>query len=260
MITTKVREFLHGVCTTLMDMTPQYSRWTEVELVRYTNLGQLAIATYLPMAGARIDAIKLVPGPVQDLTMVPSSRIIPGDGSTPADTYGISLIELVHNLGTDGDTLGKPISVVDRYTLNTTDELWPTRTGTAVREYVFDKATPRHFEVSPAPSGNVWVRARWLAEPKRIPTGGAPGSPVYAYDGSSNELLGIADQFHEDLHNYVVAMALMKGSKNVQNIPKAQLHTGLFTAAVNAKAVAIGSVSPNLKQLPFADTVPVTGG
>lgn len=259
-MTTKVRELLHGVCTTLMDMTPQYSRWTEVELVRYANLGQMAIAKYLPMAGARIDTVKLAPGPVQDLGKVLAANIKPGDGSPAVDTYGVALIGLMHNMGADGLTPGKPISVVDRYTLDTTDELWPTRTGTSVREYVVDKSTPRHFEVSPAPSNDVWVRLRWMVEPRRIPDGGAPGSPIYAYDGTSSALIGINDQFLEDLHNYVVAMALMKGSKNVQNIPKAQLHVGLFTASINAQATAIGSVNPNLKQLPFADSVPVSGG
>jgi hypothetical protein len=65
-------------------------------------------------------------------------------------------------------------------------------------------------------------------------------------------MLGINDQYVEDLHNYVVAIALMKGSKNMQNLPKAQAHAALFTASINAQAAAATGVNPNLKLLPFA--------
>lgn len=250
--TTKVREFLHGVSTTLMDMQPQFARYGQTELVRYTNMGQRAVAKYLPMAGARVDTIKLVAGPVQNLTKVPTARIIPGDGSSAADTYGIALIELMHNMGSSGNSPGLPITVADHFTLNTIDPGWVARTGTSVREYLFDKATPLVFEVTPAPgpSDNVWVRMRWMVEPPKIPEAG-----TYGFDEADTTLIGLPDQYLDDLHNYVVAMALLKGSKNVQNIPKSQYHAGLFTSSINAQALAITGVSPNLKQLPFAEQV-----
>ena len=258
-ITTTVREFLSGVTTTLMD-SPQYSRWPETELVRYVNFGQRAIAKYLPQAGSRVDVIKLKTGTRQDLSKVLAADIIPGDGSTPADTYGISLIELRKNMGSAGATVGQVIRIVDRYTKDTSDPLWHTRTGTTIREYVFDKNTPKQFEVSPAPTGTVWVEVSWMAEPTVVPAGGAPGAEVYAATGNSSVLLGIHDQYVDDLHNYVVAMALLKGSKNVQNIPKSQLHTSYFTNSVNAQSAVIAGVNPNLKQLPFVGDIPAVDG
>jgi len=254
-VTTTVKSFLNGVSTTLMDM-PQYSRYPEVEMVRYVNFGQRAIAKYLPQAGARVDAIKLQAGTRQDLTKVLAANILPGDGSSAADTAGIALIEVRKNMGASGTTAGRVIRVVDRYTKDSTDPDWHTRTGSVIKEFVFERNTPKQFEVSPGVTGSVWVEVSWMAEPKAVPDGGNPGSELYAYDGSSTTLLGIQDQYVEDLHNYVVAMCLLKGSKNTENMPKAQLHASMFMNSINAQAAVVAGVSPNLKQLPFVNEIP----
>lgn len=257
-ITTRVRDFLESVCRLLQDLDPQFTRWPERELVTYTNLGQRALAKYLPIVGARSDAIRLKPGTRQDLTLVQAAYLKPGDGSAAADSYGISLSKgLMRNMGADGLTPGRAVRLVESATLDAVDPLWHTKQGTAVRELAFDKTLPLVFWVSPAvpAAGQVWVELPWVAEPRRVPDGGAQGAEVYLASGASAALLGIHDQFVEDLLNYVVAMALLKGSKNVQNLPKAQTHVGLFTASINAQAAALTGVNPNLKMLPFAAEV-----
>lgn len=254
-ISTLVRTFLHSVGTTLQDMSPQFFRWPERELVIYTNYGQMALAKYLPTVGMRSDAIKLRPGTKQDLTKVLAADIKPGDGSAAVDTFGISLAKgVMRNMGADGLTPGRPIRTVDSATVDAQDPDWHSNTRAQVREIAFDKSLPRVFWTVPGvpAAGAVWVELPWLAEPKRVPAGGAPGAEIYAAAGASAELLGVHDQFVEDLHNYVVAMALMKGSKNMQNMPKAQAHAALFTASINAQAAALTGVNPNLKLLPFA--------
>lgn len=254
-MTTLVKTFLRSVSTTLQDIAPQFSRWTEIELVNYANYGQLAIAKYLPQAGSRVDSIRLQPGTRQDLTKVLTANIIPGDGSAAADTNGIALLDLVRNTGANGSTPGRVISIVDRDTLDSNDPDWHTRVGTAVREYVYDKELPKVFWVSPGVHAvtQVWVDVEWLVEPKRIPAGGEPTAENYKYDGASTTLLGIHDQFVEDLHNYVVAVALLKGSKNTVNAAKAQMHAGLFISSINAQGTVLTGVNPNLKQLPMGD-------
>lgn len=256
-ISTKVRVLFEGVSQAVQDISPQFSRWPESEMVRIANFGQMAIAKYLPQAGARLDAIKLKPGTRQDLTAVLAADIKPGDGSAAADTYGVALMEVMRNQGADGLTPGRVIRIVDRETKDANDPDWHTRTGAVIREYCYDKNQPRTFFVIPGvPAGiAVWAYVSWLAEPKRIPDGGAPGAEVYAADDSSATLLGIHDQYVEDLHNYMVAFMLLKGSKNTQNMAKAQLHAGLFTSSINAQAAALTGVNPNLKQLPFMTEV-----
>lgn len=253
-MTTLVRKFLRTVATTLQDISPQFSRWTEVELVTYANFGQMAIAKYLPQAGSRVDAVRLLPGTRQDLTKVLAANILPGDGSAAADAYGISLLDIVRNMGTNGSTPGRVVRPVDRDTKDNNDPDWHTRADTSIREYIFDKNTPRSFYVSPGAHAAtpVWVELSWMAEPRRIPDGGEPGAEAYKYDGASAALLGINDQFVEDLHNYVVAIALLKGSKNTQNAGKAQMHASMFLSSINSQATVLTGVSPNLKTLPFA--------
>lgn len=254
-MTTLVKTLLRSVSTTLQDIAPQFSRWTEVELVNYANYGQLAIAKYLPQAGSRVDSIRLQPGTRQDLTKILAANILPGDGSAAADTFGIALLDVVRNMGANGSTPGRVIRIVDRETLDNNDPDWHTRVGTSVREFVFDKALPKVFWASPGVHGvtQVWADIAWLAEPKRIPAGGEPTAEIYKYDGLSTALLGIHDQFVEDLHNYIVAVALLKGSKNTTNAGKAQMHASLFINSINAQASVLTGVNPNLKQLPMAD-------
>jgi len=258
-ITTLVQTFLHSVGETLQDISPQFSRWPERELVIYTNYGQMALAKFLPQAGSRVDVVRLLPGTKQDFTKILEANIKPGDGSTPADTYGIAVLGMSRNMGADGLTPGRVIRVVDRYTKDTNDPLWHTKTGTTVLEFMADSNTPRVVYVTPGipTSPTVWAEVPWMAEPTRVPAGGAPGSEVYPYNpgAGSTVLLGIQDQFVEDLHNYVVAMCLMKGSKLNQNLAKASNHVSLFTASVNAQATVLTGVNPNLKALPFADQV-----
>lgn len=251
-VNTLVKDFLWTVSTTLQDVSPQFSRWTERELVVYANFAQRAIAKYLPQAGSRVDAIKLATGTRQDLTKVLAANILPGDGSTPADVSGIALLDVRRNMGANGSSPGKVIRVVDRYTKDTNDPDWHTKTGAAVREFVVEKETPRTFYVSPGVTGNVWVEVSWMAEPTVIPAGGAPGSELYLYEGASTQKLGIHDQFVDDAWNYVVGMALLKASKNTQNLPNAQTHVAAFTSSINAQATVLTGVNPNLKALPFA--------
>jgi len=260
--TTLVRKFLRDVCTTLQDISPQYSRWPEHELVTYGNYGQMAISKYLPQAGSAIDSVRLQPGTKQDFTKVLAADIRPGDGSTAADSYGISIMDISRNMGADGLTPGRVVRVSDRYTKDTNDPDWHSKTGNVVREFLWDKNLPKIAHVIPGVpvSPAVWVDLSWMKEPRRIPAGGEPGAEIYKYDGASTALLGIADQYVEDLQNFVVAVALLKGSKNVQNIPKAQLHAGLFTASINAQAAVVSGVSPNLKQLPFMGEIPAAVG
>lgn len=252
--TTLVKDFLFTVCTTLQDVSPQFTRWPERELVTYTGFGQRAIAKYLPQSCSRVDAIQLPAGTKVDLTKVLAANIKPGDGTTGVDSYGIALLEVVRNMGSDGLTPGRIVRVVDRYTKDTNDPLWHTRVGTEVREFVFDKTLPRVLYVSPA-CQNKWVEVSWMVEPAALLAGSDdPNVPVYgSTPPGSTTKLGVADQYVDDLLNYVVGVALMKGSKLVQNLPKSQAHASLFTASINAQAQVFTGVNPNLKVLPFIE-------
>lgn len=257
--TVTVTDWLLGVQTTLQDLTPRFRRWPEIELIRYANYGRLALAKYLPQVSTRTDDIKLAAGARQDLSRVLAANILPGAGGTPVDVDGIAFLRAVCNMGANGSTMGRALrGPVDRYTKDAFEPTWLTETGADVLEIVFDKHLPLQFFVSPAlaVTGDRWLRVEWMANPPALPAGGEPASEKYVTGGSEvSRVLGVPDTFTEDLHNYVVAVALLKGSKNTANVQKAQLHASLFIQAINAQAQVATGVSPNLTALPFLSEI-----
>lgn len=259
-MTTLVRDFLLGVSTTLQDLNPQGRRWPEAELVSYANWAARAIFKYLPHLGSAIEAIKLSQGTKQDLTRVLAADIKQSDGGTE-DRYGIAFMQALRNMGPDGLTPGRVVRLVSREQKDASNPEWHTATaGTEVREVMHDRTTPLVFWVSPPvpASPAVWLDIQWMREPRRISDSGVSttGFARYTSGGAGqNDLMPIHDAQIEDAHNYVVAVALMKGSKNVQNVPKASQHASAFLTSINAQVQAITGTNPKLKLLPFIDEI-----
>jgi hypothetical protein len=250
-----VRDVIVGVQSALQDANPAFRRWPETDMIRYANYARMALAKYLPQVSSRTDDIKLSASAVQSLDRVSAANIRPGDGSVAADTDGIAFMRAVCNMGIDGLTVGKAIrGAVDRYIKDAYEPTWLTETGDEVLEIVFDKNQPLRFYVSPAlpTSGNRWIRVQWMANLPPLPAAGAPGAEKYVVGGSeAARVLGVPDAFAEDVQNYMIAAALLKGSKNMQNVPKAQLHAQAFIQSINAQAQVATGTNPNLTVLPF---------
>jgi hypothetical protein len=246
-----VRKMVEWVQDTLQDNKPPFSRWPERALVRWINFGQMTLAKYLPDVSARIDIVKMVPGAQQDFARVLAANIIGG-----TERRGIALMRVLRNMGVDGLTPGPAVrGAVDRYIKDALEPNWPNETANAVREIVFDKSLPTRCWISPgAPATpDLWLQIQWMAYLPEIAEGGLPGSEIYAPSGSSATELSITDEYAEDLHHYVVAMALLKGSKDFQNMNKSQYHAGLFMQSINMQAQVQTGQSPNLKVLPFLE-------
>jgi len=253
-----VKDCIWRVGVLLSDVAPQYTRWSEAEIVNYVNDGQLAIVKFLPAACARIDAIKLKPGTRQSIEQIAAADCKPGDGSTPAaPILGTQLLDVIRNMGADGLTPGNPVRLIPdgRETLDVTSPSWHTVTSQQVAHYIFDPRAPTHFYVSPGvpASPAVWAELMFAAQPLKVPPGGVPGSPVYAIDGASALKLSVSDENVDDLVNYVVARCYMKQS-NAGSQDRAAHFTGLFTGSLNARVLALTGNNPNLKRLPFAQT------
>lgn len=252
-----VRDLIEGVQGVLQDTSPAFRRWPEIELIRYLNYGRMALCKYLPQVSSRTDAVKLRPGAHQDLSIVLPDEVIPVTGTVTADMQGIAFMRALCNMGSTGTTPGRAIrGPVDRYTKDAFEPTWLSETGTEVKEIVFDKNLPLQFIVWPSvpASPRVWIRIQWMAMVPMLPEGGDPGAERYVVGGQEEDtLVGVPDQFQEDLHNYVIAMALLKGSKNTANLPKAQIHAQLFMQSLNTQAAVATGVSPNLAALPFVN-------
>lgn len=249
--TALVKDVLWRISVQLQDHAPQFQAWTERELVHWLNDGQEAIATYLPLSCSRVDAIKLKTGTKQSIAAIADTDIKPGDGSTPAQTFGKQMLNPRRNMGANGTTPGAAIRMVERDTLDSTDPLWHTRSGNAVRSVVFDPQTPRDFYVSPGvPVGvTVWIELAFTAKPKTITNNGTPGSELYLTDGSSTLAISIDDEFVPMLVDYVLARAHLKETKRAEPA-KAQEASQRFLGQLNAKVTAVTGNNPNLTVLP----------
>jgi hypothetical protein len=252
--TVTIREVLWRVCAVLQDSDPQYMRWPEIELIQWLNDAQRALFKYLPQVGARVDAVKWQTGTRQDITKLLAANVKPMDGSTQAtDVHGMQLIEVVRNMGGDGITPGRPVSIIDRQKLDAIEPNWHASTGTVVRHYAYSPQVPRVLYVWPGilSTANVWGEIHWIAEPDVIPAGGIQGAEIYKFEGVNAAVIGVHNENVDELVNYVVARALLKDGKNTAEMGRAMTHAQMFVGSINARASAATGNNPNLKTLPL---------
>lgn len=252
--TAKVKDVLWRASVLLGDYKPQqFIRWSENELVSWLTDAQLAIIKYLPSACSRIDAIKLQPGSRQSIEVIDPADCKPGDGSTPTEPiYGIEVLDVIRNMGTDGVTSGPAISdAVDRRLLDTQDRNWHSAKGKRVLNVVHDPRTAAYFYVYPnVPNG--WVEVSFAARPAVIPNTGTREDPLYAYSGDSDTTISLGDEWVDDLVNYICARAKMKQAEVNGDGSAATMFVNLFLGSLNAVITARTGNNPNLKRLPLA--------
>lgn len=259
--TALVKDVLWRVSVQLQDTWPQFGRFSERECVHFLNDAQVAINKFVPSAAARLDAVKLSPGSRQSIATILAANCKPADGSTPSvSIYGTQFLNARRNMGAAGTTPGAAIRVVDRDTIDASDPLWHTRTGTTIKAVVLDPQTPLFYYVYPGvpSSPEVWIEQAYNAMPLPIPNtatvdaNGTHASGAYSNAQSSTQTITISDEHVDDLANYVLARCFMKDSKYADPA-KAIAHTNLFLGSLNAKVTAMTGTNPNLRMLPGVD-------
>lgn len=252
---TTVRQVLFRVGSLLNDLSPQFTGWTEVELVQWLNDGQMAITKYLPTACTRLLLLRLAAGTRQSIERIAAADAKGIDGSTfTTDLAGNQLIDVVRNMGADGATPGLPIRVTLRDSLDLESPGWHSSVASSsgLRHYSYNPQLPRHFYVYPGvPTSRLWVEAALTLQPRAVPAGGAPGAEVYRFSGTSTVAVDLDDEFIDDLVNYIVARASQKQDTDA-SAATADRFASMFTASINAKVSALTGNNPNLQVLPFA--------
>ncbi|MEO8296346.1 MAG: DUF6682 family protein [Burkholderiales bacterium] len=243
-----VRDAIFRVSSQLHDISPQFTRWTQRELVSWLNDGQKAIAKYMPASCTRVDVIKLTPGTKQSIESIQSANIKPGDGSAAANVFGHFLQAVMRNMGADGTSAGRAIRLVDREVLDVNSPDWHSVADPVVSQWIFDPRFPKVFYVSPGVPATpaVWVEVSFLANPVEVLTSGS-----YGMDGSDTTKISVDDKYIDDLVNYILARAYMKDAEFAGNANMAAAHTSMFTGSINAQVAALTGINPNLQSLPL---------
>jgi hypothetical protein len=206
-------EVLRLVSGSLQDLEPGMAkRWAwegdnsdRVGLLDFLNSAIYAVALQRPDATAVTKVVLLEPGMRQK---------IPKDALT--------LVELVRNMGSDGEHPGPVITAVN------TDILlaWglPCATCCAVDNFAYDRSTnPTIYYVYPAvPEGrDVYVELTYSAIPKKI--------------NAPDDTLPVSDTYSPALVHHILA-SVLSGDSEASDIKKAQYHMQMFQGVLGIKS------------------------
>lgn len=207
-----VQDIIDRVADLLLDT--EHVRWTEPELIRWINDSRAAILTRRPAACSKVANISLVTGTAQSL---------------PAD--GVSLLDVIRNMGLDGNTPGRAIRRTDRQAIDDHDLYWHTAIQSSeISQFSYDERTPRMFFVNPPAIAGVKILAAYAALPAQIT--------------STAQDLDIALENMDAVVNYVCFRAKSKDSEYA-NAAEAAGFYGAFNDALGVTSQNQAVVSPN---------------
>lgn len=227
MAVTTVASLLSRAAVILQD--PTSIRWPQTELLDWLNDGQREIALFKPNVFVKNTTVQLVAGTKQSL---------------PAD--GVSLIDVVRNMGTNGSTPGAAIRVVTREILDAQISNWHSSTASAVvKHYVYTPLDPKTFYVyPPQPTG---AGTQNQAEVVYV------ASPT---DATLVSTITIDDIYMTALLNYILFRAYTKDAEYANNAQLAQLYYTQYQAILQGKTASELAANPNASLGAFNPNLP----
>ena len=197
------------------------TRWTTAELLGWLNDGQRELVAISPPVNIKNIALQLVSGVKQAL---------------PSD--GMVLLDIPHNLGATGTTMGTVINHVPKEIMLKRIPGWTTTLpNSVVKHFIYSNSDPLIFYVyPPQPSVPKYVECVYSARPTLI-TAATVGIKITISDFYQNALL-----------DYVIYRALSKDSEYGNQDAKAMAHYQLFTQAASINAPPQAPTPPQPKQ------------
>ncbi|CAB4122911.1 hypothetical protein UFOVP33_72 [uncultured Caudovirales phage] len=191
-------------------------RWDNTELLGWLNSGQRETMIYKPNSNVKALAWKLAAGTRQSL---------------PADA--VQLIDVVRNMGTDGNTPGRAIRQTERETLDASFPNWhATSPNAVIKHFMFNPLDPKNFYVyPPQPAAN-----QGYAE---VLYGAVPANATS--DGS----ITVDDIYETVLLDYILYRAFSKDSEYADQT-KADKYQTSFITALTGKARVEAGANPNV--------------
>ena len=195
-------------------LDPTHVRWTEAEIIGWINESAGAILTRRPAAFARRSVHTLAAGTLQN---------IPAGGSM--------LLDVVRNIGSDGEKPGAAIRRTDRQLLDDSDPNWHTgKQKSHVKQYTYDDRAPYIFYVYPPVVAGVKVELFDAALPAAV--------------ASVNDALDMNNEYTEAVVNYVAYRCNIKDSEYASPAAAVNYYQA-FEAALGIKSQTQTASSPN---------------
>lgn len=223
MATITVSSVLARCAVLLQD--PTNIRWPQAELLDWLNDGQREIALYKPNAFVKNQSVLLTAGTKQSL---------------PAD--GVSLVDVVRNMGANGTTPGSAVRAVAREILDSQTPDWHAAGQVAsVKHFVYSVLDPKNFYVYPPSDGTGRVEIIYVAAPA---------------DAALVGTITLDDIFVTALVNYIMYRAYSKDAEFAANATAAQAYYQAFQGNLAGKAGAEAASNPNAALMPFNPNLP----
>ena len=223
MATITVSSVLARCAVLLQD--PTNIRWPQAELLDWLNDGQREIALYKPNAFVKNLSVQLTAGTKQSL---------------PAD--GVSLVDVVRNMGANGTAPGNAVRAVAREILDSQTPDWHAAAQVAsVKHFVYSVLDPKNFYVYPPSNGTGRVEIIYVAAPA---------------DATLAGTITLDDIFVTALVNYILYRAYSKDAEFAANAAAAQAYYQAFQGLLAGKAGAEAGTNPNAALVPFNPNLP----
>lgn len=194
-------------------------RWSRAQLLDWLSVGQRYAAMVQPSTSSTTTVEKLQPGTRQRIPM-----------------DGWMLLDIVRNMGSDGNTPGRAVKVISRRLLDAFDPSWHSAAASAITQnYIFDTQSPYFYYVYPPSNGTGYLQYVYSAVPVPLV--------------SETDAISIPDVYEDALNHYVMFRALSKNAEFAGS-PQADQYLMLFNAALGAKQTAEQANNPNIGLVP----------
>ena len=197
------------------------TRWTTAELLGWLNDGQRELVAISPPVNIKNIALQLVSGVKQAL---------------PSD--GMVLLDIPHNLGATGTTMGTVINHVPKEIMLKRIPGWTTTMASGiVKHYIYSATDPLIFYVyPPQPSVTKYVECVYSA------------IPVLIANATAGTKITINDAYQNALLDYLLYRAFMKDADSANQTARGQEHYKMFIGSVVSKMSVDNNANPAAPQ------------
>lgn len=194
---------------------PDFDDLAEDQLVKWANIGMDQIVAFVPSANTVIESAKLAAGSRQTIA-----------------ASGMVFIRAIRNMGTDGQTPGNAIQMVDSLDIvNSFNMAWPAVTqASVIKEAVKDPSIQSAYWVFPPSDGTTYIEIERSEKPTPI---------VWDSNGVwETARIGVTNEYIGALLDYILYRAYSRDSDYPGNVERAQLHQQSFRQALGLTVTA----------------------
>jgi len=213
----QANEVIYEVLADLNEKDPANPvRYKLESMMKYLTSAMRQIVLMRPDANSETESVELAAGQTKQAIPVNATQFL----------------GVIRNMGSDGNTPGYPITVVNRDSLDAVNALWHTEDeGSIIDHYTFNEKTPDVFFVTPRPAASVFVEVEYSKSPVKVT--------------DINQDIDLGELWAEPMREYIMYRAYSKNKSSQEDQYKAKEHLSRFYLLLGEESKARLVFSPN---------------